>query len=84
MWFSENWTGICNQLQKISIPTLIVTETEDQAVPPTNPLVLADKIPGAWLIQIKKAGHGLMYQYPTTFTQIVKAFLTITENNPRE
>jgi pimeloyl-ACP methyl ester carboxylesterase len=79
-WFSKNWTGVCNQLQKVSIPTLIMTGTEDQAVPTANSLVLADKIPGAWLVQIKDAGHGLMYQYPTTFTKIVKTFLDTTDN----
>jgi pimeloyl-ACP methyl ester carboxylesterase len=79
-WFSKNWVGVCNQLQKVSIPTLIMTGTEDQAVPTANSLVLADKIPGAWLVQIKDAGHGLMYQYPTTFTKIVKTFLDTTDN----
>jgi len=47
--------------KKISIPTLIVTGTEDQVVPSTNSLVLADKMPVALLVQIKVAGHGLMY-----------------------
>jgi pimeloyl-ACP methyl ester carboxylesterase len=79
-WLSKNWTGVCNQLQKVNIPTLIMTGTEDQAVPTANSLVLADKIPGAWLVQIKNAGHGLMYQYPGIFTQIVKIFLETTDN----
>lgn len=42
--------------------------------------MIAQKIPGAWLVQIKDAGHGLMYQYPTTFTKIVKTFLDTTDN----
>jgi pimeloyl-ACP methyl ester carboxylesterase len=66
------------QLQKITKPTLIITGTEDQAVPVANSLLLADKIPGAWLVQIKDAGHGLMYQYPEKFTKIVETFLSVT------
>lgn len=77
-WLSRNWTGVCNQLQNLSTPTLIITGTEDVAVPATNSLILVEKIPDAWLVQIKGAGHGLMYQYPERFTEIVKTFLENT------
>ena len=77
-WLSTNWTGVCNQLQYITTPTLIITGTEDVAVPAANSLILAQKIPGAWLVQIKGAGHGLMYQYPEQFSEIVKTFLEST------
>ena len=63
-WLSTNWTGVCDHLQKMTKPTLIITGTKDQAVPAANSLLLADKILGVWLVQIKDAGHGLMYQYP--------------------
>jgi hypothetical protein len=29
---------------------------------------IAEKIPGAWLVQIGDSGHGLMYQYPDKFS----------------
>ena len=77
-WLSRNWTGVCNQLQNISTPTLIVTGTEDVAVPAANSLILVEKIPGAWLVQITGAGHGLMYQYPAQFSKIIKTFLENT------
>ncbi|MGA8485318.1 MAG: alpha/beta hydrolase [Nitrososphaeraceae archaeon] len=79
-WLSRNWTGVCDQLQHISIPTLIITGAEDVAVPAANSLILVQKIPGAWLVQIKAAGHGLMFQYPEKFSEIVKAFLSTTSN----
>ena len=79
-WLSRNWTGVCDQLQDISIPTLIITGTEDVAVPAANSLILVQKIPGAWLVQIKGAGHGLMYQHPEKFSEIVKTFLSTTSN----
>ena len=79
-WLSRNWTGVCDQLQHISIPTLIITGAEDIAIPAANSLILAQKIPSAWLVQIKGAGHGLMYQYPEKFSEIVKTFLSTTSN----
>jgi pimeloyl-ACP methyl ester carboxylesterase len=79
-WLSRNWTGVCDQLQHISIPTLIITGAEDVSVPAANSLILVQKIPGAWLVQIKAAGHGLMFQYPEKFSEIVKTFLSMTSN----
>lgn len=79
-WLSRNWTGVCGQLQHIFVPTLIITGTEDVAVPAANSLILVKKITNAWLVQIKGAGHGLMYQYPKQFTEIVKTFLSTTSN----
>jgi pimeloyl-ACP methyl ester carboxylesterase len=46
-------------------PTLVITGTDDNyLVPHGNSLILAGKIPGAWLVQIKDAGHAIMAQYP--------------------
>jgi len=78
-WLSRNWTGVCDQLKKMTKPTLVMTGTEDQAVPAVNSLILADKIPGASLVQVRDAGHGLMYQYPETFTKVVSTFLNVTD-----
>ena len=80
-WLSRSWSGVCNQLQNIPIPTLIITGAEDVAVPAANSLILVQKIPSAWLVQIKGAGHGLMYQYPEEFAEIVKTFLSTTSNS---
>jgi pimeloyl-ACP methyl ester carboxylesterase len=74
-WFAKNWSGVCDQLAKSSIPTLVITGTEDISVPAANSLIIVEKIPGAWLVQIKGGGHGLMYQYPEKFGKIVIAFL---------
>jgi hypothetical protein len=39
----------------------------DKSVPSANSLIIAAKIPGAWVVQIKDAGHALMSQYPDKF-----------------
>ena len=77
-WLDTDWRGVCSQLSNISKPTLIITGTEDVAVPAANSLILVQKIPGAWLVQMKGAGHGLMYQYPDEFSSILLTFLSTT------
>ena len=77
-WLSTNWSGVCDLLQEVTKPSLILTGTEDEAIPSENSLILADRISGSWLVQIKDAGHGLMYQYPETFTEVVETFLNVS------
>jgi pimeloyl-ACP methyl ester carboxylesterase len=77
-WFATNWSGVCDQLSNVTIPTLLVTGTEDVAVPTNNSLIIAQKIPGAWLVQFREAGHGLMYQYPEQLSTVLQTFLTTT------
>jgi pimeloyl-ACP methyl ester carboxylesterase len=78
-WLATTWSGVCDELAKVSSPVLIITGTEDVAVPSANSLILAGNIPGAWLIQIERGGHGLMYQYPEKFTAVLDTFLENTE-----
>jgi len=70
-----NWKGTCDILSNITKPTLIITGTDDVTSPPANSLILAQKIRGAWLVQIQGGGHGAMYQYPDKFSEIVLTFL---------
>ena len=58
------WTGSFARLGKISSPTLVITGTDDVVIPPVNSSVLSGRIPGAQLVVIPGAGHGLMYQFP--------------------
>jgi pimeloyl-ACP methyl ester carboxylesterase len=71
-WFS---TGTCNALSNITQPTLLIVGTDDMWTPAANSLTIAKKIPGAWLVQIRDAGHGLMYQIPDKFSKVVSTFL---------
>ncbi|MDQ3984556.1 MAG: alpha/beta hydrolase [Thermoproteota archaeon] len=81
-WMATNWSGICDELTKISNPTLIVSGTHDNNVPTANSLVIAGKIPGAWLIQIKDAGHALFAQYPDKVNRVLQTFLSTTITSP--
>ena len=58
---NPNWSGACDELAKLDKPTLIITGTEDNFYEPhVNSLKIAEKIPGAWLVQIKGAGHAAL------------------------
>lgn len=56
----ENWRGNCQILGNISSPTLAIVGTDDYFTPTENSVNMVQKIPGAWLMQIKDAGHGFM------------------------
>jgi pimeloyl-ACP methyl ester carboxylesterase len=78
---STNWSGVCDKLTKVSSPTLIITGTADKNVLPGNSLIIAAKIPDAWLVHIKDATHALMSQYPDKFNQVLQTFLSTTTNS---
>jgi pimeloyl-ACP methyl ester carboxylesterase len=42
-WLDTNWNGVCSQLPNISKPTLIITGTEDVAVPAGNSIIMHKK-----------------------------------------
>ena len=71
-----NWTGTCNRLSNITQPTMVLVGTDDVLTTPANSILIAEKIPAAWLIQIRGGGHAMMMQYPEKFSNIVDTFLT--------
>ena len=74
-----NWNGACDELAKIAKPTLVIAGTDDNFyVPHANALVVAGKIPGAWLVQIKDAGHAVMDQYRDKINKVLQTFLSTT------
>jgi pimeloyl-ACP methyl ester carboxylesterase len=73
---ATTWTGTCNALSNITQPTLVIVGADDAAAP--DSLILAEKIPGSWLIRIGTAGHGLMYQHHSEFN---RALITFLEDN---
>jgi pimeloyl-ACP methyl ester carboxylesterase len=75
----ENWSGNCQILGNITSPTLAIVGTDDYFTPSANSINIVEKVPGAWLMQIKDAGHGLMYQYPEIFNEAVLSFLSIQD-----
>lgn len=80
---NPNWTGACDELAKTARPTLVITGTDDDKYQPhVNSLKIVEKIPGAWLVQIKDAGHAVMDQYPEEIGNILNTFLSTTSTPP--
>ncbi len=75
----ENWSGNCQILGNITSPTLAIVGTHDYFTPSANSINIVEEVPGAWLIQIKDSGHGLVYQYPEIFNEAVLSFLNIQD-----
>ena len=81
-WENTNWSGACDEEAKLAKPTLVIAGTDDNNyMPHGNALILASKIPGAWLVQIKNAGHAVMNQYPAEIGKILNTFLSTTTPN---
>jgi pimeloyl-ACP methyl ester carboxylesterase len=79
---NPNWSGACDELAKLAKPTLVITGTDDNMYQPhVNSLKIVEKIPGAWLVQIKDAGHAVMDQYPEEIGKILNTFLSSTNVN---
>jgi pimeloyl-ACP methyl ester carboxylesterase len=70
------WAGTFDRLSEINVPVLLICGTDDVITPPQNSIMMVDKIPAAWLVQIKNGGHGLMFQYPQRFVNITDLFLS--------
>jgi pimeloyl-ACP methyl ester carboxylesterase len=68
----------CDRLSNITSPTLVVAGTEDITAPPANSVMMAERIPGAWLVQIRGGGHGLIFQYPNEFSEILETFFYVS------
>jgi pimeloyl-ACP methyl ester carboxylesterase len=80
---NPSWTGACDELAKTARPTLAITGTDDDKYQPhVNSLKIVEKIPGAWLVQIKNAGHAVVDQYPEEIGKILNTFLSTTTNPP--
>jgi pimeloyl-ACP methyl ester carboxylesterase len=80
---NPNWSGACDELAKLDKPTLVITGTDDNFYQPhVNSLKIAEKIPGAWLVQIKDASHAVPDQYPDEISKILNTFLSTTSTPP--
>jgi len=68
----------CDRLSNITSSTLVVSGTEDITAPPANSVMMAERIPGAWLVQVKGGGHGLIFQYPNEFSEVMEIFFSLS------
>jgi pimeloyl-ACP methyl ester carboxylesterase len=63
------------ELRSIDAPTLVITGTQDALTPVGDAEELAELVPGARLVLISGAAHGLMAEAPNAFNDAVLRFL---------
>jgi len=63
------------RLHDIRVPTLILTGTQDKIVPAANSRILAERIPGARLVEFEGAGHGFIVECAEETNRAVLEFL---------
>lgn len=69
-----DWYNQEHVLRSIESPTLILHGSDDIVIPVGNAQLLADIIPGSWLVRLP-GGHGLHYQLPVELATITDHFL---------
>ena len=57
---------------------LVTKKDSSEPAPPANSVMMAERIPGAWLVQIRGGGHGLIFQYPNEFSEILETFFYVS------
>lgn len=62
-------------LKHCTVPVLLMGGQEDIIIPPHAQTQLAGRIPGAWLVQFPRAGHGFLWQYMDQAMAVMEAFL---------
>ncbi|MBZ0199774.1 MAG: alpha/beta hydrolase, partial [Ignavibacteriaceae bacterium] len=72
-WLKPNG-GSMEYLNKLKMPTLVITGDEDEVVPWKNSEMISDSIQNSTLIRMDKGGHGLMYQYPKVMGNYILTF----------
>lgn len=74
-----HWKTPMDKLPLITNQVMLVVGTSDTVVGVESSKTIASAIPGAWLVQFKKATHSLIFEAPTEFANIVLTFLNINE-----
>jgi 3-oxoadipate enol-lactonase len=63
------------ELKHVSVPTLVITGSQDALTPVGDAEELAEIIPHAQLVELRGAAHGLMVEAPNAFNETVLGFL---------
>ena len=66
-------------LEKLAVPTLVITGDEDRVYPPELAERMARRIPGAKLVVIADCGHLSNLEQPERFNEVLLDFLLSSE-----
>ena len=68
-----------DRVSEITAPTLIISCSEDCLVPPTEQVMLYEKIKGSHYVTINGSGHASMYEDPLSFCALVLGFTNLLD-----
>jgi pimeloyl-ACP methyl ester carboxylesterase len=64
-----------NQIDKLTLPVLVITGDDDRIVPTRESLRLAEELPNASLVVIQQAGHLPHEEQPVVFVDAVNTYV---------
>jgi pimeloyl-ACP methyl ester carboxylesterase len=76
---TTHWRTPLDKLPLITNQVMLIVGTADTVVGTESSKTIASAIPGAWLVQFKKATHSLIFEAPAEFARIVLTFLDMSE-----
>jgi pimeloyl-ACP methyl ester carboxylesterase len=76
---TTHWKTPLDKLPSIANQVMLIVGTSDTVVGTDSSKTIASAIPGAWLVQFKKATHQLIFEAPAEFAKVVLTFLDIDE-----
>ncbi len=68
-----------DRLSEISCPTLVISCSEDGLVPPTEQIMLHERIKGSTYVTINGSGHASMYEDSAAFLSLVLGFTNLDD-----
>jgi pimeloyl-ACP methyl ester carboxylesterase len=68
-----------DRVHEITCPTLIISCSEDGLVPPTEQVILHEKIKGSTYVTINGSGHASMYEDPAAFAALVLGYTNLSD-----
>lgn len=67
------------ELDRITVPTLVVTGADDKPTPPERARRIAERIPHARLEIVPDCGHSSTVEQPETITRLITDFVTAVD-----
>ena len=68
-----------DRVSEITAPTLIISCSEDVLVPPTEQIMLHERIKGSTYVTINGSGHASMYEDSAAFLSLVLGFTNLDD-----
>lgn len=81
MWQAIADLDHAGRLDRVAVPTLVVSGSKDRSVPLSASVALAEAVPGARHFEMQGAGHLAPFEQPQVFAGLVSEFMSRAEPN---